>query len=167
MTERLPAKGSEWHYDIGGRLRSYYSGALGVSYGFPFGLITVEADARVPHPDAHARDPQDHWTTGVGVEPEIPLLADGLLLRGGYAWHNQGSDPYIVTCDGAVETGMFPKPDSPLGDHLASAGLAYTLADHVRIEAAYSHRYGVLETDNVLSERYHLQRAPASLTVMY
>lgn len=166
-SEVLPAEGSRWDYALRGWLKSYYTGAVGIAHDFPFGAVSAEINARAPHPDAYGTMAQRHWAIGGKAGVEIPLLVESLKIRGGYGWHNHAPNPYLVVYDAPTASAPTVKPDSPLGEHLVSTGLAFTPGDRVRLEVSYAHRLVMLETEDILFEEHHFQRALASLTVEY
>ncbi|MFH1759934.1 MAG: hypothetical protein ABIA63_02415, partial [bacterium] len=52
--------------ELAGYLKSDYSGAFGISYSFPFMIISTEIKARAPHPSTDMFSEQQYWKMGAG-----------------------------------------------------------------------------------------------------
>ena len=84
------------------RMYSSYSGALGVSYAFPFFTITAEArgtlpfDYRFPQEDIPDNSQAKFFKIGGGAGIEVPLVVKPLLFRAGYSYDEIDLHPYVM-----------------------------------------------------------------------
>ncbi|MBD3345408.1 MAG: hypothetical protein GF401_10140 [Chitinivibrionales bacterium] len=165
-SEVLPSALSEsYDFTMDGYLTTYYSGAVGLAFTTPHTVLTAEVNARAPHPESIETELQRHWKVGAGAGIEIPFLFDCLTLRGGYAWKEYSPYPYNVHYDGFVEEDYAEETHSFNGEHMVSAGIAYTVAERVSLDLAVSHRVYELSTASVLEEKHESQRVLGAVSV--
>lgn len=167
-SESLPAgNAAPVSYAMAGRLKSYYAGAMGVAYRFPFALMDAEITGRAPHPRTHISDKQRYWRLGAGLGVEAPVIGESIVARAGYAWHEYDPNPYLVTYEGAIDPEPAPVPESIIGEHTVSVGCAYQVRDKISLDLSYSHRLCNVDTENTLLEEHRSQRILASVTAKF
>ncbi|MBD3421949.1 MAG: hypothetical protein GF398_17700 [Chitinivibrionales bacterium] len=167
--EELPAKDGEYYaWSLDGDVRSYYSGALGLSYRFPFMLISADLAARAPDPDAYSYDNQrNYWQMGGGVGVEVALVPSTLRGRIGYRYQDFDPNPYLVYYDGEVFGENDLPVESEVGEHTFATGLSYCLTSNIKLDAAYSVRKFTAATGNALSEDRYDQRLLGGIAFNY
>jgi len=128
-----------------GRLKTAITGAVGVSYRFPFMLLSGEFRTRAPIPDAEEESMYSYWKVGAGAGVEIPLFIKSLLLRAGYAWQEFDRYPMLIVYDDTdIETDA--TIDVIKDEHLITTGLSFMTRHGLSFDLSYGYKFWEIDS---------------------
>lgn len=130
-----------------GRLKTAPTGAVGISYRFPFMLLSGECSVRAPIPDADDESIYSFWKVRAGSGVEVPLFVKSLFLRAGYAWQEYDRYPMLIMYndpDVDIETDF--TVDVLRDEHLITAGLSYMTKHGLSFDFSYGFRFWEVES---------------------
>jgi hypothetical protein len=125
-----------------GRLKTGTAGAIGISYRFPFILVSAEVRARTPIPDAEDESMYSFWKVGAGAGVEVPLFVQSVFLRAGYSWQELDHYPLLIEYDTpppGFETDALL--DVKKNEHLITAGLAFMTKHGLSFDLSYGFKF--------------------------
>ena len=154
--------------DNNGTLNTSFSGAFGVSYRFPFMLLSSEFRVRSPIPDADDESYYANWKIGAGAGVEIPLFIESLLLRGGYSWQEYDRNPMLIDYaypppDFNTEIGIVADRD----EHLITAGISYLTKNGFSFDVSYGYMFWNLSMWETIFEEHSSHRIISSFSIRF
>ncbi len=154
-------------YEENGRLKTAVSGAFGISYRFPFILISSEVRTRSPIPDADDESYYARWKTGAGAGVEIPLFVKSFLLRVGYSWNEFDRYPMLIEYDNLnidTDINVAVKKD----EHLITTGFSIMTRHGLSFDLSYGYNFWEMDSSGgKVNEQHSAHRFIGSFAIRY
>ncbi len=151
-----------------GKMIGSFLGAFGISYQFPFLLLSTELHARSPIPDAMENSYYSFWKLGAGVGVEFPFFVKEIVLRGGYKWQEYDKHPMLIDYEIPIEGfNSDISVDIDQHEHTITTGISYLTETGLSFDLSYGFSRWKITSEKVLNETHSFHRISAALAIRY